>query len=85
LKHRWPPTLITFAVQISSANCGSAVESVRNDPSNAACLIIRERRRGCGYDNILGIRNCRGRTLNPAAQLFIVTARDVSKPFAAEE
>ena len=50
-----------FQLTISSANCGSAVENIRLDPSSPACLIVTERRQGCGNENILGIRNCKGR------------------------
>lgn len=50
-----------FRLDVTSANCGSAVENIRSDPNKPDCLIVRERLTGCGYTNVLGIRSCNGR------------------------
>ncbi len=47
--------------QIASANCGSNISNVRKVDGRANCVVVDVLLRGCGYDNILGIKNCRGR------------------------
>jgi hypothetical protein len=46
---------------IESANCGSNISNVRRVPGTENCIAADVVVRGCGYDNILGMRNCRGR------------------------
>ena len=46
---------------IDSANCGSTLSNIRRLPGRDGCIAVDVSVRGCGYDNILGIRNCRGR------------------------
>jgi hypothetical protein len=46
---------------IESANCGSNISNVRRVPGRENCIVADVALRGCGYDNILGIKNCRGR------------------------
>jgi hypothetical protein len=48
-------------ITIVSANCGSRIVSEALDPADNKCLIVQESVQGCGEDNILGIKNCRGR------------------------
>jgi hypothetical protein len=43
---------------IRSANCGSQFENIRKVGEN--CLAVDARIKGCGYDNLLLARNCRG-------------------------
>jgi hypothetical protein len=47
--------------QIYSANCGSNISNIRLVDSKPNCIAVDILLRGCGYDNILGIQNCRGR------------------------
>ncbi len=56
----FPSEIRTVEVSYTSANCGSSVVA-SIDPTNPHCVNVTEIRRGCGEDNILGIRNCRGR------------------------
>lgn len=46
---------------IESANCGSAISNVRRVAGRENCIATDVSVRGCGYDNILGIKNCKGR------------------------
>lgn len=46
---------------IESANCGSTIANVRRVAERANCIAVDVSVRGCGYDNILGIKNCKGR------------------------
>jgi hypothetical protein len=46
---------------IASANCGSNISNVRRVEGKENCVAADVVLRGCGYDNILGIKNCRGR------------------------
>lgn len=46
---------------IESANCGSSIANVRRLPGREGCIALDVSVRGCGYDNILGIQNCKGR------------------------
>lgn len=46
---------------IESANCGSSIANVRRLPGRDGCIALDVSVRGCGYDNILGIQNCKGR------------------------
>jgi hypothetical protein len=46
---------------IESANCGSALHNVCRLPGRDGCIAVDVSVRGCGYDNILGIKNCKGR------------------------
>lgn len=43
---------------IQSANCGSQFENVRK--VGEKCLAVDARIKGCGYDNLIVARNCRG-------------------------
>lgn len=47
--------------QIASANCGSTISNVRRVEGKPNCVAADVLLRGCGYDDILGIKNCRGR------------------------
>lgn len=47
--------------QIASANCGSNISNIRKVDGKENCIAVDVFLRGCGYDSILGIRNCRGR------------------------
>lgn len=47
-------------IALRSANCGSTVVATPA-PDDTKCLLVREIRRGCGEEQILGIKNCRGR------------------------
>ena len=51
----------SHAINITSANCGSRIVSDAPDPNDKKCMIIQENVQGCGEDNVLGIKNCRGR------------------------
>lgn len=46
---------------IESANCGSSLSNVRRLVGRDNCIAVDVNVRGCGYDNILGMRNCKGR------------------------
>lgn len=46
---------------IESANCGSSLSNVRRVSGRDSCIAVDVSVRGCGYDDIFGIRNCRGR------------------------
>jgi hypothetical protein len=46
---------------ITSANCGSSLTNLRRVAGRDNCLAVDVSVRGCGYDNLLGLRNCRGR------------------------
>lgn len=46
---------------IESANCGSNISNVRRVAGRENCIAADVAVRGCGYDNILGIKNCKGR------------------------
>ncbi|WP_144411636.1 hypothetical protein [Azotobacter chroococcum] len=46
---------------IESANCGSSISNVRRVAGRENCIAVDVSVRGCGYDNIFGIQNCRGR------------------------
>jgi hypothetical protein len=52
--------ITTFDIGFKSANCGSTA-TANIDATDLNCINVTEIRRGCGEDNILGIRNCRGR------------------------
>lgn len=46
---------------IESANCGSAISNIRRVAGRDNCIAVDVSVRGCGYDNIFGIKNCKGR------------------------
>ncbi|XIA63649.1 hypothetical protein ACFIOY_31980 [Bradyrhizobium sp. TZ2] len=46
---------------VTTTNCGSRIVSDTLDPGDNKCLIIQENVQGCGEDNLLGIKNCKGR------------------------
>jgi hypothetical protein len=51
----------SHTINITSANCGSRIVSEAPDPNDKKCMMVQENVQGCGEDNILGIKNCRGR------------------------
>jgi hypothetical protein len=48
----------SFETKTISANCGSGIVNSKLDGN---CLIVTSNLRGCGYDNLIVARNCRGR------------------------
>ena len=52
----------TAKYTISSANCGSNVETVAVDQNDRKCVLVSTHLQGCGYDRLpFGINNCKGR------------------------
>jgi len=47
-----------FETKIVSANCGSNIVSSKLDGN---CVAVTYNLRGCGYDNLIIAKNCRGR------------------------
>lgn len=45
----------------TSANCGSKIGVPKRIPDKPNCLTVTVTLRGCGYDEFLGIKNCKGR------------------------
>jgi hypothetical protein len=57
-----PATLVNWSgPQIESANCGSSISNVRAVPSKPNCVAVDVHLRGCGYDDFVFAKNCRGR------------------------
>lgn len=57
-----PATLVNWSgPQIDSANCGSSISNIRAVPSKPNCVAVDVHLRGCGYDDFVFARNCRGR------------------------
>ena len=57
-----PATLVNWSgPQIDSDNCGSSISNVRAVPSKANCVAVDVHLRGCGYDDFVFAKNCRGR------------------------
>jgi hypothetical protein len=53
--------LKTSGVSVNSANCGSTVEPLQPKPNAPNCVNIEVVLKGCGYDQFLGLKNCKGR------------------------
>lgn len=47
--------------EIQSANCGSTISNVRAVAGKENCVAVDVTLRGCGYDNFVFAKNCRGR------------------------
>jgi len=57
-----PATLVNWSgPQIDSDNCGSSISNVRAVPSKPNCVAVDVHLRGCGYDDFVFAKNCRGR------------------------